>query len=219
MLRKLFQNSLVLIAVISLAGCSSVTIVSDVTTFHNFGATTQFSGSIFVKAESDTPVDNLEFQTYASQIMSDFEKYGFSQAGSEASARYVATFGYSINGGQPYQYTTPIISQTGGGTTYEQGTVYGNSGSASYSGTSYTPPTFDVTGAVNHTGTVYTRLVTIKLIDKASGKVVWEGNNRSKGVADDIRAVLPAMIHALLKDFPGQSGKTTIVHTSKDFKN
>jgi hypothetical protein len=90
MLLNYCKISLPLMAALSLIGCSSAAIVSDVTTFHDFGATTQFSGSVFVKPAASIASDSLEFQTYASQITADLEKHGFSQATSEKSAHYVA---------------------------------------------------------------------------------------------------------------------------------
>jgi hypothetical protein len=108
----------------------------------------------------------------------------------------------------------PIYGQTGGGTSYSSGTVTsGYGGYASYSGTTYTAPTFGQVGSVPYSQKMYGRNLDLSIIDdRRSSKnnvvKVYEGRVASSGSSADIAVVLPTMIEALFKDFPGQSGKT-----------
>ncbi len=48
----------------------------------------------------------------------------------------------------------------------------------------------------------------LKMVDRKSGNIIWERRNQSTGQSGEISMVLPKMIEALLKDFPGESGVT-----------
>jgi hypothetical protein len=65
-----------------------------------------------------------------------------------------------------------------------------------------------VTGVANETGVAYTRIAELTISNRMTGKIVWQGRNRSSGSSGEIAQVLPTMLDALLKDFPGPSGKT-----------
>ena len=123
--------------------------------------------------------------------------------------------------------STPIYGQTGGGTTYQSGTgsAYGSGGYAygSYSGTSYTMPTFGVVGSrtYSYNVTTYTRNLAMDIVIRESlntktPKKVYEARVISKGSCGQIAQVMDEILEALFQEFPGESGRArtiTIYHT------
>lgn len=192
-----------------LSGCASTRLESNVTTFHSFSAAGVLKGTMAIIPAKNIP-DGLEFQSYAARINSLLALKGLSPA-SSANADFIGTFGYGIDSGRSELFSRPIFGQTGGGTTFTTGSVYSGGQSAGYSASSFTPATFGVTGTANETGVTYTRIAELTIKSRKTGQIIWQGRNRSSGSSGEIAQVLPTMIDALLKDFPGQSGKTRFI--------
>jgi len=133
-------------------------------------------------------------------------EYGWILSDSPSNADYLVYFTYSIDGGETVSGSMPIYGQTGGGTSYTSGSVTsGYGGYATYSGTTYTPPTFGQVGSVPYTSKMYGRNLELTMIDdKKSSKdnivKVYEGRVSSRGSSADIAVVLPTMIEALFKN-------------------
>ena len=205
---KLGQCAVITILGIFLTACG--VLESKVTSFHSLPAKSTINGSILiVPGKGVSP--SLEFQSYAARIYSELAKSGFTAATTTSKADYVGVFTYGIDSGRDYVYSTPIFGQTGGGTTFHSGSIYGTGGSASYTGSSYTPATFGITGTKTDSGVRFTRVAELSISRQSDSKLVWQGRNVSSGSSGEIAQVLPTMIHALLKDFPGKSGKTRLI--------
>lgn len=191
-----------------LSGCATIPpLRSNVTAFHAFPANAAPTGTIAIVPEKNVP-EGMEFQSYAARIHSLLSMKGLSPASSSATVDFIGTFSYGIDSGRTELYSRPVFGQTGGGSTFTTGNVYAGGQSGSYSASSFTPATFGVTGVANETGVVYTRIAELTIRNRVTGKAIWQGRNRSTGSSGEIAQVLPTMIDALLKDFPGQSGKT-----------
>jgi hypothetical protein len=199
-----------LLLLIAFSSCSTPPIHSNVTTFHPLPPKATISGKIFIVPAKGIP-PSLEFQSYASHIYSTLESKSFVRASSIQDADYIGVFFYGIDGGRDYISSIPIFGQTGGGTTFHTGSIYGSGGSASYSGSSFTPATFGVTGVSTQSGVLFTRIAALTISQRSSSSVIWQGRNMSSGSSGEIAQVLPTMIQALLKDFPGTSGKTRLI--------
>jgi hypothetical protein len=201
-----------LLAISVLGTCltSCMVLQSKVTSFHAMPAQSTISGSILIiPGKGISP--SLELQSYAARIYSHLSKDGLTAATSLSDADYIGVFTYGIDSGRNYVYSTPIFGQTGGGTTFHSGSVYGTGGSASYSGSSFTPATFGITGSRTGSDVLFTRVAELSISRRSDSKLVWQGRNVSSGSSGEIAQVLPTMIQALLKDFPGQSGKTRFI--------
>jgi hypothetical protein len=200
---------LVITAIGNLVTACSV-LHSNVTAFHTFPPKSAISGTIvIVPGRGISP--SLEFQSYAARIYAELAKRGLTEASAPSTADFVGVFTYGIDSGRDHIYSTPIYGQTGGGTTFHSGSIYGTGGGASYTGSSYTPATFGVTGSLTETEVLFTRVAELSISRQADSKAVWQGRNVSSGSGGEIAQVLPTMIQALLKDFPGQSGKTRFI--------
>ena len=196
------------IAVILITGC--VQIQSDVTTFHSFPVGASPTGTIAFVPYKGVPND-LEFQQYASQIQGMLSQKGLTPASSQVSADFIGAFYYGIDSGKTETSAVPLYGQTSGGSTFTSGNIYSGGQTASYSGSSFTTPTYGFTVVVPVTSERYTRIAELSIYNRKTGQEIWKGRNKSSGSSGEIARVLPTMITALLKDFPGQSGKTRFI--------
>jgi len=194
------------------AGCAINTRVdSNVTAFHSFPPSTTPTGTIAIVPDDKIPA-NLEFQTYAARISSLLAAKGLTQSDNHESADFIGIFRYGIDSGRSEMHAVPVFGQTGGGTTFTTGNVYAGNQNASFSASSFTPPTYGVTGAASETSIVYTRIAELTIKSRKTGKIVWQGRNRSLGSSPEIAFVMPTMIDALLTDFPGKSGRSRLIN-------
>ena len=205
-----FLSAFALVAgALVLGGCG--TLVSNVTTYHSLSSGATLSGSVAV--DIDGSGSGLEKESYAARVQGDLGHAGLVPAGSRKTADYVASLSYSIDSGRSYTFTQPVYAPDwnqpyfGG---YWVATRHG----PRYVGAFYTAPVYDVVGYTTGTAVTYTRTANLKLVRAKTGKTVWEGRNKSGGPENDIGAVLPGMIDAMLKDFPGPSGKTRMIQGS-----
>ena len=163
--------------------------------------------------------DTLEWKSYRKIFESGFRKSGFTIT-ELASADYVAFISYGIDGGKVTQdtVTTPVYGSTGGGTTYHSGTVssYGG-GYGSYSGTSYSMPTFGVVGSSTSivSGEQFSRNIAIDIVDRKTLKSekpvkVFEGRVRSAGSCSQMNQVIDEIAEEFFQKFPNGSGKVVI---------
>lgn len=190
--------------------CSCATVETHVTRFHRLPP--KGTGQTFAVVPPRASAA-LESRAYAAQIAAGFERYGW-RLSTSSKPDYRVTFEYAISGGRDVQGSVPIFGQTGGGTTFHQGTFnssspYGGYSSGSVSGTSYTPATFGVVGTRSINQTIYERLLLVNATDR-TGSSVLEARCKSTGGSPDISSVLPAMIDSLFTGFPGVSGKAKL---------
>lgn len=196
------------------SGCAMSTVRTTTTTFHAPGH--EARGSIVVVSAEENGNNSLEFQTYKSKIEAKLIANGYVITNEVGNADFVAVVSYGIDSGKASNVAVPIFGQTGGGTTFSSGTVYGSGKSASYSGTTYTMPTYGVVGTSNMSVTNYTRAVAIDVLDKenkADGSVTkkYELRAKSTGSCGSISAVFDPILEAMFKDFPGTNGKSKTI--------
>ena len=108
-----------------------------------------------------------------------------------------------------------IVITDGGGTTYHSGSVNSGGSFGSYLGTSYTMPNWGVTGSrtYSYNRTTYTRNLIMDIFETNSLNQkkpikVFEGRITSKGCSSQINEVMPPLVEAMFKNFPGISGKS-----------
>lgn len=206
-----------LFTLIFLSGCAG-TVQTKKTAFYKSDFVP--SGSVFVASPDQKVNDSLEFEKYKGIIEGYFSASGFSISENMDDSDFVAFITYGIDSGKEKVGSAPIFGQTGGGTTYSSGTVYGSGGGyGSYSGSSYSMPTYGVVGSSTYSRTIYTRAVSLDIVKTQSlkeniPKKVFELRAKSSGECGIINGVLPEILEAMFKDFPGKNGETTIVDVS-----
>lgn len=190
-------------------GCAGF-IKTEVTVFHDLPEhPSHLKYSFFALKDQE---NNLEYLTYQKLIRSEFKAHRFIESDIEY-ADVIVLFGYAIDNGTQELSSIPIIGQTGVSSSTTHGTItsYGNDGY--YSGTTIYRPTYGVVGTQTTSRTKYGRDFMLKIIDKEAAaknnlKILYEGRVKSSGSSSQLSLVVPAMIKAMFKQFPGQSGSS-----------
>lgn len=224
---KMLRLTTSLLVMAAVSGCAGSRVVSNVTTFHQIQPSASAGKKLAIVAYPAEKQQSLEFAAYKDKLTARFSQKGMTVTDNPADADWLAFVSYGIDSGKTDKdiVSMPQFGQTGGGTTYHSGSVYSGSGYGSYSGTSYTMPTYGITGYSTYTvdSTTYTRNLAIDIVDRASvdrGTPVklYEGRAISKGSCGSLAGVFDAISEALLKDWPGTTGKAQTVEIPWDGK-
>lgn len=193
-----------MLGALCLAACADARSGADVTRFHN-GYIPQ-PEIVTIKPLDPGLATSIEFAGYVEQLGGQLAKLGLKPAAAGQTSTLVAEFGY----------TTSLVSRASGGKpTASVGVGLGGG-----------EGTFGVGGSINFPlGNGYARdsinglrasTVTLRLYRPAAGDQkpvpLWEGRATTSGLADSptsaLAAVMPNLIETLLRNFPGESGKT-----------
>src|SRR5690606_15585976 len=98
------------------------TVNSNVTAFHSI---TPGEAESFTVRPDNSQAGSLEASSYSRLIADRLEQAGWASA---SSGDVLVTFAYGIDNGRTELGSVPIYGQTGGGTTYTTGSVYGSGG-------------------------------------------------------------------------------------------
>jgi len=185
------------------AGCGGL-IYINVETFHELNSSLSPKSYAFL-ATSDQKI-SLEYKIYQNLIRKKLEKFGYQEV-EPSNADLQISFNYSISSPQEKVGSSPVYGQTGiKSSTTSRPSMYGT-----YSSTTYTP-TYGVVGSQTYTYTTYTRrlglvLLEGRLVGDSIGKRLYEGTAKSTGPSGSLSTVMPYLVEALFKEFPGESGK------------
>lgn len=214
---RAFRFLAVMLAVLALGACTRVR--SDVTAFHTMPSTG--AGATFVLVPYKDQQGSLEWRQYGALVSQQLQARGYREVQTVPAADFAVFLAYGIDDGKTTVSSMPIWGQTGGGTSLSTGSVYGNYGttpySGTYTGTTYTTPTYGVTGYVPVKETTYTRVFLVDMVDVKQSTAQnlvkrYEAKAKSAGSGGNLNQVAPYMIEAIFKDFPGKSGETRQVN-------
>lgn len=195
-----------------LTGCTTTTVLSHVTVFHEFSTTPQDIKYAFVRSSNQE--DSLEHKAYEQMVREQLNRRGFQEV-PVGQATVVMFLSYQIDDGKTVISSYPIFGQTGvtGSQTY--GNIYSTSrGTASFSATTTYTPSIGVVGTGSQSDLQYTRKVQLDILDRQrldNGSVakIYEGKVTSVGSSSQLNRVMPYMLRSLFQEFPGKSGATT----------
>ena len=194
---------------ILLSGCAGL-VKSNVTSFHEIEGDVTGAKYAFVPLEGQE--NNLEYRTYCNLVEKEIKNHGAIKTSLD-DADYLVTFSYGIDDGSEQVVSTPIFGQTGVSSSHTTGsaTAYGNTAYGSAT-TTYTP-SYGVVGTSTSSRTVYTRILRLNVYPKAAVSQgnytpIYESEVKSKGRSGQLSGVMPSLIYALFKEFPGESGKS-----------
>ena len=203
-LRSLSRFVLVILSTFALSGC--VTLRSNITTFH--GENHVERGTIRVLPINDEQKNSLEFLSVKNRLIEKLISQGYVAVSEQDNSQFTAFITYGVDSGKVVTSAIPIYGQTGGGTSYTTGNVYSNTGrSLNYNSTTTTMPTYGMVGAVPVSGREFTREMNIDIYNSTTQKKMDENRVKSLGSCGNINAVIPGMLDATFKKFPGISGQ------------
>lgn len=191
------------IAALTLSACVSPRYVtSDVTRFHTLPATP--SGQTFAITALDKEQEqSLEYKQYADMLNAKLTAMGLKQStGGPSKADFAVTLKFSVEGPSPdvRSHTSSVSIGYGfGGPRWGFGGAY--------------DPLYD---SYANTQQVYVRRVELNMYKGASygtpaPERVFEGRALSEGLNGQIVPVMPYILDAIFRDFPGASGSTKTV--------
>jgi hypothetical protein len=205
------RTILPLIVGASLISACAGLIKSEVTVFHKLPDQPPSVSYIFVPLEAQK--SSLEYETYQDLIRKQLAKHNFKEVTVDKTPDVIVAFGYGIDSGREKLASIPIYGKTGVSSSHTYGTLttYGKSGT--YSGTTTYRPSYGIIGTAPVSKTEYQRGMWLAVVDSKSVgtenlSVLYEGTVKSSGSSSQLSKVMPAMVEALFKEFPGKSGDT-----------
>lgn len=165
--------------------------------------------TIYIAPYRGVSRNSLEWQTNARVLAQTLTDKGFTIVDRQRDARLTAYFGFGIDQGERVQ-TTYAIPQWGV-TGYSGANTYGTLSGNTYSARTTLSPTYGVTGYNTGTMTnvIYTRSVSIDMIDNRNRQQVFKSKAVSQGECNSFAPVASPIIKAVLSNFP--QGKTGTV--------
>jgi Domain of unknown function (DUF4136) len=195
------------VALVLLASACTPQIRTQVTRFDHMPPAT--TGETFAVVPLKDQAGSLEWEQYANLVAQQLADTGYVRVAEPRDAKYAVLFSYAIDRGKSITAAVPVFGQTGGGVT----TFY----SGSSSGFAYTQPTYGEVGSELVTATVFGRALELEIFDvpqtlgSSAPAKIFEAKAGSAGASENLAVVMPAMIAAVFKDFPGKSGETISV--------
>jgi hypothetical protein len=202
--KALLPKGVLMATAFALAGCAAQMPEARVTRFH-LGQPIA-PGQVTVEPRDPTLAKDLEFQSYARILRTEFDRLGFGIAPDLTKSELVAVTEVTRSWrptGQARGSSMSIGLGTGSGGGWGGGTSVGVGGSVSFP-----------IGKQKEKMDVLTQL-SVQLKRRSEGTVIWEG--RAETVARDgspqgaPQAAVQQLAAALFKDFPGRSGETITV--------
>ena len=186
-----------------LAACAQH-VETQVTRFHEGSLP---AGRTIAIMPADPAREGPEFRTYASMIADQMAKLGYKVAAPGEQPDLDVLVDYGVDQGKVKIETRP-------GYAYPYYSFYLGYFSPYYYGFFY-PYDFYPFGPFYEpdieSQTIYTRTLALKIRDHKTGRVVFEGRAVSEGPTREINLVMPYLVEAMFRDFPGESGVTRLV--------
>jgi hypothetical protein len=193
-----------------LSGCAGF-VESDVAVFHQLGETP--IPKTFAFFPLNVQEDSAGYKTYAALIRRELGKYQYKEVAGEEYPDVVIALSYGIDSGREKLVSIPSYSQSRVFSKTTRGAfgAYGNY--RAHFGSTVQKPTYGIGDSYTISRTEYDRSLWLYIVDANSLgteklNVLYEGNAKSSGSSSQLSEVIPAMIEALFKSFPGKSGET-----------
>jgi hypothetical protein len=193
---------ILILGVIALCAGCVIPVSSTVTAFHTFPANTAGKTFAFVPLEGQD--GNLEYLKYQNDVRSHLVADHWVES-DRGSAEVLVSFAYSIDQGRIQTVNMPVFGQTGISGANTVGSV---DASGNYQATTTFTPTYGETGYVPVSSVRYTRFLRLSIADRASSRAVYQADVVSVGNSGTIALIVPVMLNALFRDFPGKNGET-----------
>ncbi len=157
--------------------------------------------------------NSLGYKTYAALIRQELRKYQYKEVAGEEYPDVVIALDCGIDSGREKLVSIPGYGQPRASFNTTHGTygTYGNYGTH-FDG-AIQKPAYGRVGSYTVSITEYGRSLWLYIVDANSMgteklNVLYEGSVKSSGLSSQLSTVIPAMIEALFKSFPGKSGET-----------
>ncbi len=189
----------------SLASACATNFNADVTRFQQLPKPS--GETIEVVPKNPNEAANLSFKQYAQMVGAHLGQQGFNPPVPGTPTTLIATIDYGVSAGPvpaSVKKRSPIQIGIGVGTGGGH-SAFGMGMSTGVGTTPNEPP-------------VSNRWLQLVITQRSDGKVLYEGKAESLGQGTNINPVMPLLVEALFKDFPGKSGTTNHVELGPEPK-
>ena len=185
-----------------LTGCTTPTIRSEVTAFHEWP--TDLTEKTFVFNRTKEQEGKLEYRSYEGIVRSELQRLGFTEANNPRSAKLKVGFNYTVNERDlrviepvyvdPLWYAPPFY-----GPRWHRYRYYGRFHDPFW----YDPPMVEYRDLSYR---VFRRQLRLDISRTADSKNLYDVTVNSEGSNESLAAVMPYMIYSAFAEFPGKSG-------------
>ncbi|TCS38409.1 uncharacterized protein DUF4136 [Paucimonas lemoignei] len=204
-MKRGFPLMFVALLAILLAGCSTPTIRSEVTAFHEWPA--QLADKSFTFERSNAQNNDLEYRNYENLVRAELLRLGFTDASAAAKAALKVNLAYRITD-RDVRVVEPVVVNPGGwGPPY--GPFYGPRWPYRYYDPFWYDPFWYSPPVVSYSESnyrLYHRQLQVGITRAADGKKLYDVTVVSEGRSPSLAAVMPYMVKSAFADFPGRSG-------------
>ena len=194
----------------ALAGCAS-TIRSEVTAFHQWPA--DAGGRSFAFSHNAGDAQDLERQNHENLVRLQLLKIGLRDPAPGETAQLKVRVDYSINARDVRVIETVLVDPWFGSPWYGPGYYNPYWGWPGYGHPFYGPrwPAMPVARQQERRFTTLDRQLKVKIVDAASQKAWYDVTVRSTGEKGNLVEVMPYLVDAAFRDFPGPNGTPRVI--------
>lgn len=194
----------------ALAGCAS-TIRSEVTAFHQWPA--DAGGRSFAFSHNAGDAQDLERQNHENLVRLQLLRIGLRDPAPGETAQLKVRVDYSINARDVRVIETVLVDPWFGSPWYGPGYYNPYWGWPGYGHPFYGPrwPAMPVARQQERRFTALDRQLKVKIVDAASQKAWYDVTVRSTGEKGNLVEVMPYLVDAAFRDFPGPNGTPRVI--------
>lgn len=208
-LRRGFLLALLILSAL-ISGCATK-IRSEVTSFHQWPD--NMSGRSFSFVHQDDEAKSLERQSYENLLRTELLKLGLVEQTTGAPAQLAVRLDYRITGRDVRIIETVLVDPWYGTPWYGPGFYNPYWGWHGYGPSYYGPmwPSMPVAREQSRRYSIFQRELRIRISDYASEKTWFEVTARSEGEQGNLAIVMPYLVQAAFKEFPGTTGVPRVI--------
>jgi hypothetical protein len=208
-LRRGFLLALLILSAL-ISGCATK-IRSEVTSFHQWPD--NMSGRSFSFVHQDDEAKSLERQSYENLLRTELLKLGLVEQTTGAPAQLAVRLDYRITGRDVRVIETVLVDPWYGTPWYGPGFYNPYWGWHGYGPSYYGPmwPSMPVAREQSRRYSIFQRELRIRISDYASEKTWFEVTAKSEGEQGNLAIVMPYLVQAAFKEFPGTTGVPRVI--------
>ena len=208
-LRRGFLLALLILSAL-VSGCATK-IRSEVTSFHQWPD--NMSGRSFSFVHQDDEAKSLERQSYENLLRTELLKLGLVEQTTGAVAQLAVRLDYRITGRDVRVIETVLVDPWYGTPWYGPGFYNPYWGWHGYGPPYYGPmwPSMPVGREQSRRYSIFQRELRIRISDYASEKTWFEVTAKSEGEQGNLAIVMPYLVQAAFKEFPGTTGVPRVI--------
>lgn len=208
-LRRGFLLALLILSAL-VSGCATK-IRSQVTSFHQWPD--NMSGRSFSFVHQDDEAKSLERQSYENLLRTELLKLGLVEQTTGAVAQLAVRLDYRITGRDVRVIETVLVDPWYGTPWYGPGFYNPYWGWHGYGPPYYGPmwPSMPVAREQSRRYSIFQRELRIRISDYASEKTWFEVTAKSEGEQGNLAIVMPYLVQAAFKEFPGTTGVPRVI--------